>query len=376
MRKRGHALCAVVVVCCGATAGIVACDSSSTSSGTPPTPPTGVYEAGSSGGDPTAEAGAVDGATPEAGMDASASGPRDPFAAQGKATSDLPTAAGYDTSVPGVVTDKATGLVWTKASLSETNLPPDGGDGQPSTQADARTQCANATVGGVKGWRLPTRAELMTVLSFDEIHPFEATSFDASSYDNLPLWIASDDEARNTYYEGHYHIHTFRPNLVGTWFSASTPCVKAPYPVTDHAQPPDASRFALVGSILTDNVTSLEWFAKIDGTARQYTDATTYCASLAMTDPAAAPATSKPWRLPTLKEAASLWLEATKGLPSAFGTSTGAVYFWTSTHYQPPPQLIANPGYMRITFDNTNPSGDFYWDVSDFAGTTCVRDAK
>jgi hypothetical protein len=147
--------------------------------------------------------------------------------------------------------------------------------------------------------------------------------------------------------------------------------VKAPDPVTANAAPPPAGRFSAAGNVLTDSVTHLEWFTKPKLASLQYTDATTYCATGAAAD--GAPAGGKAWRLPTLKEAASLWLESSKGFPAAFGLSSG-FYFWTSAHYQPPPQLIASPGYFRFVLDSSAPSGNFTWEVNDFASAVCVRD--
>jgi hypothetical protein len=351
---------------------VSACDSSGESSSS-----AGVVTnpAGFDGG--TTEDGSVgpgsDGSTTtDAGNDAAPSAPRDPFAAQSKPTRDAPLAADYTVDVAkGTVTDKTTGLLWSRAALTEAELPPDGGDGSPTSQIEARTQCETATLGGTKGWRLPTRIELLTIVSIDQAHVHEPTAFDGPTFENQPLWAASDDLTRAAYYEGHYNPKTFRGNLNASWAAGGVHCVKAPYPVTANAAPPPAGRFSAAGNVLTDSVTHLEWFTKPKLAFLQYTDATTYCATGAAAD--GAPAGAKPWRLPTLKEAASLWLESSKGFPAAFGLSSG-FYFWTSAHYQPQPGLIASPGYFRFVLDDTVPSGNFYWEVNDFASAVCVRD--
>ncbi len=354
----------LVVTACGS-------DGGSSSGGLGSNPPGSDGGGGGEGGpivDPMSDGGGgADGAS-----EAGPSAPRDPFAAQSKATRDAPEAADYVVDVAkGTVTDKTTGLLWSRAALTESELPPDGGDGSPATQVEARTQCETATIGGSKGWRLPSRIELLTIVSIDQAHVHETTSFDGPTFENLPLWAATDDTTRNAYYEGHYNPKTFRGSLPGTWASGQVHCVKAPYPVTANAEPPPADRFAVAGNVLTDSVTHLEWFSKPKLASLQYADATTYCATGAAAD--GAPAGAKPWRLPTLKESASLWLESTKNFPAAFGLSSG-FYFWTSAHYQPQPGLIANPGYFRFVLDSSVPSGNFYWEVNDFASAICVRD--
>lgn len=351
---------------------VSACDSSgeSGSSGGAVTTPAGFD--GGTGQDGAITPGTDGGTTTDAANDAAASGPRDPFAAQSRPTRDLPVAADYVVDkANGIVTDKATGLVWSRAALSQTELPPDGGDGNPTSQAEARTECETATIGGTKGWRLPTRIELLTIVSIDQAHVHEPTAFDGPTFENLPIWAAADDPTRAPYYEGHYNPKSFRANLNANWAAASVHCVKAPYPVTANAAPPPADRFAMATNVLTDSVTHLEWFTKPKLVLFQYTDATTYCATGAAAD--GAPAGAKPWRLPTLKEAASLWLESSKGFPAVFGLSSG-FYFWTSAHYQPQPGLVASPGYFRFVLDDSVPSGHFYWEVNDFASAVCVRD--
>jgi hypothetical protein len=301
-------------------------------------------------------------------------GPRDPFQAQWKAARDIPIGADYKVDkAAGTVLDLGTGLTWMYTPVTSANLPPDGGDGSPSTNVEARAQCAAATVGGAKGWRLPTRIELLSITSPDDAHAFNSDAFDAKAYDDLVMWVKTDDPARQTIYDAHYPAYTFRGT--NSFFAGALNCVKAPYPVTEHPQPPDPSRFTLASNIMSDHVTGLEWWATLKNAADTWGTASDYCTNLAQGD-AGAPSGAKPWRLPTLKEAASLWLESTKTFPKELGITPGTVYFWTSSKYKPPPQIIGVPGYFRLYFDTVPGQMDMWFEVADFAATLCVRDAK
>ncbi len=300
-------------------------------------------------------------------------GPRDPFQAQWKAPSDIPSLTDYKIDkANGVVTDLVTGLMWSYSSITAANLPPDGGDGDPSTNAEGRAQCADATIGGTKGWRMPTRIELLSITTPDNAHAL-SDAFDAPSYDYLSIWVATDDPTRQTVYDAHYFPYGFRATNPGG--AAVLNCVKAPYPVTQHPQPPDPSRFTLASNILTDHVTGLEWWATLDNTSSLWDAANAKCTHLAQSD-AGAPMGAKPWRLPTLKEAASLWMESTKTFPKELGIPASTVYFWTSSKYKPRPATVSNPGYFRLYFDPTPNQMDLWFEVADFASTLCVRDAK
>ncbi len=328
---------------------------------------------GAGGGGHTDGSGASDGGgATDGGADAQ-QGPRDPFQAQWKAAHDFPTSADYKIDkAGGTVTDLGTGLMWTYSSLTAANLPPDGGDGSPQNNADARVQCEAATIGGAKGWRLPTRLELLSITSPDNAHAF-TDAFDSPSYDYLVMWVATDDPSRQTIYDAHYFPYGFRGT--NSFAAGQLNCVKAPYPVTAHPQPPDPSRFTLASNILTDHVTHLEWWATLDKASTQWDAANTACTNLAQGD-AGAPMGAKPWRLPTLKEAASLWLESIKTFPKELGIPADTIYFWTSSKYKPRPGAISSPGYFRLYFDPVAGHMDLWFEVADFAATLCVRDGK
>ena len=76
-----------------------------------------------------------------------------------------PSATRFTTAFPGAVLDKNTGLVWEQA---------------PDTTAKfwgpATTDCVNKTVGGTRGWRLPSVVELASVQDPSLPSPFVPAS--------------------------------------------------------------------------------------------------------------------------------------------------------------------------------------------------------
>jgi hypothetical protein len=68
---------------------------------------------------------------------------------------DHPNPTDYDTSMAGIVLDKATGRMWERSPPSTTY-----------TQPDAAAYCAANRLGGFSNWRLPTVTELVSILDF------------------------------------------------------------------------------------------------------------------------------------------------------------------------------------------------------------------
>lgn len=102
----------------------------------------------------------------------------------------LPTGDGTDpkafvVSQNGLsVTDTITGLVWQRdASSSRAGC----ANGTTCTWAEAKAYCSSLILGGVKGWRLPTRVELLTIVDYTVNNPpLDATIFP------LPLSLIRD----------------------------------------------------------------------------------------------------------------------------------------------------------------------------------------
>lgn len=90
-----------------------------------------------------------------------------------------PTPTNYDAAGVDVVTDGVTGLHWQRTVGPSANL------------SSAKAACAALELGGMKGWRLPTRVELVSLLAFAEGNSpaINVTTFPSTPGE--PHWTAS-----------------------------------------------------------------------------------------------------------------------------------------------------------------------------------------
>jgi hypothetical protein len=185
----------------------------------------------------------------------------------------------YDTSNPGTVLDRVTGLVWQRAVSPQTL----------GWQA-AREACACLELGGQHDWRLPSRIELVSIVDFTRHDPaIDGEAFPATPTDWF--WsaspVAGSDPAAAWYvafFDGNthhaelgvpYHVRCVRGGAAG--------------------QP----RYAIAGEgTVTDGTTRLTWQQRLDDTRRTFAEAQAGCAALALAGGG--------WRLPTMKELQTL----------------------------------------------------------------------
>jgi|GEM_PF-699443 len=87
----------------------------------------------------------------------------------------------------GTVTDTSTGLMWQKATASNT---------ANYTWEQALTYCENLTLGGYSDWRLPNRNELQTIVDYSRYMPaINTTFFPGTLYNYYPFyyWSSTTD---------------------------------------------------------------------------------------------------------------------------------------------------------------------------------------
>jgi len=205
----------------------------------------------------------------------------------------LPYPASYDTTtVPGAVIDEVTGRLWQRVS------PTTGGTNSDGTYnlADARTYCADLTLAGIQGWRLPTRAELYTLYDFTVA---SGTTLDGTAFPGEPVggyWTSSLAKFGG---DSAFYV-TFDPNdtadYEGTQNLLRVRCV-----YSGSGSP--AQRYVVQDSapngIVHDLETGLEWEQQASSdSAHTFSAAQSYCSALDLNGTG--------WRVPSLPELMTL----------------------------------------------------------------------
>jgi hypothetical protein len=156
--------------------------------------------------------------------------------------------------------------------------------------------------------------------------------------------------------------------------------VRSEYPVADAPSDPPAGRYVKKTGTVVDTLTKLEWQLGMSSDSQLPAKAADYCTNLSTND-TAVPAGGKTWRLPTLKELATIWSEGAGGLePTAFGPTYSDGYIWSSTIYW----CASNqsiPNYNTQVRLDWQPAGKkfFLWETEaqhNLSPTKCVRDAE
>jgi sulfatase modifying factor 1 len=213
----------------------------------------------------------------------------------------------------GTVSDSQSGMLWQK-----------GDNGSKLSQSGAISYCQGLTLGGKSNWRLPTDAELQTLLDYGVPAPGPKVPAVFSASTTMDgLWTASPLASDPTW-----------EWIVAAWWGDNTyagapatmraRCVNAPTPM--EAPAPRFTVDAAAGTVL-DAVTKLTWQRDDAGYWDIFSAASAYCAGLALGTP------SSGWRLPTVVELESLVDRAQfdpcidlTTFPQALGW-----HYWTST---------------------------------------------
>jgi hypothetical protein len=219
-------------------------------------------------------------------------------------------ATGGFTVTKDTVLDHATCLMWQRAVNS----------GSYSWDA-AKGLCDKLILAGFDDWRLPTRAELVSITDFTvypainkSVFPNVLTGAKINAFWASTL-LASDTSKHWVVLHGGAGQVAYEPSTD----SSSVRCVRgsgAPLP-----QRFDASK----AGVVVDLETGLEWEATPQDQEVSVAEADTYCQKLVLDS-------QSDWRLPTARELSTLIdpLGATRALPLSFGLKSGASY-WSST---------------------------------------------
>ena len=210
------------------------------------------------------------------------------------------------------VTDTITGLFWQRdgsgvrpaCTTDRTNL--------TCTRAEAHAYCASLTLGGVSGWRVPARNELVTIVDFTKTNP---PSIDETAFPNTPVdWFqtsSSDASAGGSNWNVGFYDGRSDGSDVGR-----VRCVRGSrcFPI---------NRFAMLdGGLVRDTLTSLVWQQQT-GPSMTWSAAQTYCSTRGLG-----------FRVPTTKELISLVdLTVTSGetINQVAFPNMPVAPFWTSS---------------------------------------------
>lgn len=256
--------------------------------------------------------------------------------------SGLPHPHDYDTSVPDVVSDRVTGLMWQR-------LVPN----RFFTFESAAAQCASLTLAGHHDWRLPSRIELVSLIDTTRTQP----SIDLTAFPGTPLdwfWTASRaaGDPRAAWYVYFYFGYPKTDDVTSRF---SVRCVRPARPL---AHPP--ARYELSAGQVLDVATGLHWQRAAGSSHLPFAAAQTACRDLALGG-------DKTWRVPTLVELLTL-IDERADAPmidrQAFPETLGEP-FWTSSTFANGHELA---WYVR--FDR----GDgLYGQLTEKLRVRCVR---
>jgi hypothetical protein len=230
------------------------------------------------------------------------------------------------------VLDNETGLVWHRAP-STTTVTWNGGV----------SACASTIIGGRRGWRLPTFAELATLnvagVGLPTGHPFTGvsgnywTSLDSSNPTFAFVFNPSAASPAITIASKTVTTTTKRWCVRGT--DPSTPRTESPYvqqwfsgnmDADDGPSAFTSTRFALIGNntIVVDHETGFQWQSAPSATGTTWVGAINACSRFSASN------TSMGWRLPELEELLSLFTFGGTGqLPTGHPFTGITGVYWT-----------------------------------------------
>ena len=217
-----------------------------------------------------------------------------------------PSPTGLSDNGDGTVSDSATGLTWQQADPGGTAL----------TWDNANAQCIALQLGGQNDWRLPTLAELNTLIDFNKSNPATANVLQTNV--TLGYWSASSlaGAANNRW------VVSF---VVGDQAAAQTTSTNHVRCVRGSGAVQTGTRFTTAASTVSDAWTQLTWQRTADPGTWSASGASSYCAGLVIEG-------STGWRLPTIVELRGL-IDRSHDSPALDGTAFPAApsaWFWAS----------------------------------------------
>ncbi|MEZ4220601.1 MAG: DUF1566 domain-containing protein [Polyangiaceae bacterium] len=207
--------------------------------------------------------------------------------------------------------DHATCLMW------QTNV-----DATARDWAAADTYCQNLGVGGHTDWRLPTRAELISLTDFTTQAPATvATVFPGTTGTDKYFWSNTKTAENGSFYWAVSHGGVGQVSYLQNTASARVRCVRG----AGAPSPPRFDATSIAGAV-KDKETGLLWEAAPKDADVTQPQAKTYCDQLINGG-------FNDWRLPTARELQTL-IDPEKfnpALPTPEFTTALNAWYWSST---------------------------------------------
>lgn len=217
------------------------------------------------------------------------------------AGSGLPNPASYTDIGNGVVRDNVTCLEWQQSPPAETY-----------TWDEAIRYCDELTLGGFSDWRLPTRIEMTSIVDFTRSPAIDRAAFPGAQggfHKTSSDWILTIRQAGAGAGRDFAWAFNLSDGIVSNAYSKQTAarlrCVRGngegEAPSSPAVAPPDQYTVVFPGEV-RDNYTGLIWQQGYSPTTMSWSEAASYCAALELNGHA--------WRLPSIRELATLVDEA------------------------------------------------------------------
>jgi RNA polymerase sigma factor (sigma-70 family) len=254
----------------------------------------------------------------------------------------LPNPESYTNLGNGTVRDNVTCLVWQRTPAPGTY-----------TFTQAAAYCAGLTLAG-GGWQLPTRIQLMSIV--DPAH--SGPAIDSTAFPDTPAqyfwtsspWFVTTQPLHAWIFNFYEGMESNAALETGTY---QVRCVQS----ADGTGEPD---YQIADGQVTDPATGLTWQQVPSATTMSAAAAPSYCASLDLD--------GYSWRLPSIKELATL-VDEDRVSPaidvSAFPGVAPDVWFWSSTVSAPSP-----PQQWALNF---NDGFSYFRSTSSTSYVRCVR---
>jgi hypothetical protein len=248
----------------------------------------------------------------------------------------------------GTVTDNNTGLVWQQTP-----------DRSALNWENAGAYCAALEKGGQTDWRLPSRREIATLVSFNRDMPTFALLLQNAAV-NESFWTSTTyiGDTTKAYTLGNGTADMDLRTKVTSSSSIATRCVRG------DALP----AFTSVdnGETITDTTTGNTWIKNSLTTGKTWQQALSYCAKLQTGG-------YSDWRLPNIAELFSLFddTRTNPALPSGFNDVGTPPLFWSSTSHTYTDQPI-----YAVVMGVVNEGRSFRWSKNtgtEFPCVICVR---